>query len=473
MTYGQLMGQAKRLLQESLTRPLVVPSTAEAVAICHARARLYRVVSGAVTLHLNLRPGGPHRFQVFSGDGLTGTELELLKVLRGNLPTPAHHLTDTRPPAPAEAAAARLVRAGDLAGAAFDLLAGHLDAWQGPTMPASQPLAHSGTRVTARDAAQLAQALTGLDRRLELPLQAAAAAPSLDPPTRRLLRATAGNCRQVTQLRICEYAAQVHRLLRAPPRRAVDALDLADPVAFPLPTPAQPETLTALVAELGQIVHSYPQGLSIPDLAAVASIAARAGALTAFVTAPVGGPVGPALASAGQWRQLHHDLNGFAIHTRGRDLAAVANRFASWVDPMIRSGHRLPPATATSWLPAFSSISSELADLAYSVTRTIARSIRGGDLLVPFDRSTRGREHLYRAATATDPQVARLRRTAAATHQTAKSLAQHLAGQHAPATPAAARDRPPLPHPAAAAVPGRTPPPPAHAHPAPGSGRHP
>jgi hypothetical protein len=471
VTYGSLIGQAKRLLQESLTRPLVIPDAAEAVAICHARTRLYRVVSGGLTLHLNLRSGGRRRFPEFPGDGPTGPELELLNVLHRHLRIAARQLPDAPPTAPGRGTAARLVRAGDLAGAAFDLLAGHLDVWHGPPLPASQPLAGGGVRVTACDAAQLAQALTGLDRRLELPLYAAAATPGLDPPARRLLLATANNSRTVTRRQLGDYAAHVHRLLRTPPRRIVEMLDLADPVVPRLLAPAQPEQLTNLVAELGEIAHRNPRTLSIPDLAAIASVASRAGALTAFVTAPVGGPAGPALASAGRWRQLRHDLNVFAIPTHGHRLTTAANQFASWVDPIIHQGHRFRPATAASWLPAVAAITDKLADLAATVTRTIARAAQAGDLLLPFDPATRGREHLYQAAKPTDPRVARLRRTAAATHQAAGRLARDVAGHSAQATPNPARTGPTLSHPVAGAR-GRTPPPPGNIHPLPAVGRH-
>ena len=470
MTYGTMIGQAKRLLQESLTRPLVIPNAAEALAICHARTRLYRVVSGGLTLHLNLRSGGRRRFPEFPGDGPTGPELEILNVLHRHLRTAARQLPDAPPAAPGRGTAARLVRAGDLAGAAFDLLAGHLDVWHGPPLPASQPLAGGGVRVTACDAAQLAQALTALDRRLELPLYAAAATPGLDPPTRRLLLATANNSRTVTRRQLGEYAAHVHRLMRTPPRRTVETLDLADAVVPRLPTDAQPEQLANLVAELGEIAQRNPRTLSIPDLAAIASVAARASALTAFVTAPVGGPTGPALASAGRWRQLRHDLHSFAIPTPGHRLTTAANQFASWADPIINQGHRFRPVTASTWLPAAASITDELADLAYTVTRTIARAANAGDLLLPFDPSTRGREHLYQAVKPTDPRVIRLRRTAAATHQAASSLARDVASRPA-VTPNSARTGPPYPHPRAARLRDGTSPPPGGVHPLPAIGR--
>lgn len=45
---------------------------------------------------------------------------------------------------------------------------------------------------------------------------------------------------------------------------------------------------------------------------------------------------------------------------------------------------------------AAQSMTTDMADLAYSVTRAIERKIAVGDLLVPFDPRTRGREHRSR-----------------------------------------------------------------------------
>jgi hypothetical protein len=51
MTYGRLIGQAKQLLHQSLN-DYSMHTTADALLVCAARARLYRVLAGALALHL-------------------------------------------------------------------------------------------------------------------------------------------------------------------------------------------------------------------------------------------------------------------------------------------------------------------------------------------------------------------------------------------------------------------------------------
>jgi hypothetical protein len=180
-----------------------------------------------------------------------------------------------------------------------------------------------------------------------------------------------------------------------------------------------------LVAELRQVVHPRPDRLNISDLAAVAAIGARIGALTAYACAPLGGPVGAALATARSWRGLYQDLTPFTTSSRGHDLAGHAHRFRCWADPLIRHSDQLEFANST-WLPAIQVMTTDLTDLADSVARGIDNKLAAGGLLLPFDPGTRGREHLYRAARLTDTEVVRLRGAADLVHTATSELARDV-----------------------------------------------
>jgi hypothetical protein len=466
VTYGRLIAEAKGHLNRSLTAPVILPTPADALAVCQSRTRLYRVLAGGISLHLDLpRTAGLHRHLGYRGDGIKHREATLLETLRADLLQATHTTSDPTGPAPTgltSGTATRLARAADAAGAAFDLLAGHLTTPAGLAPADSSPLRRGGTRITAHDAVQLTRALAHLDRRLELPIRAHAH-PGLDQDLRRRLLATAEDCNRVTQHGIHQFATAIQQLLRTPTRQQVDNLDLATTAGTAgRPTPADPATAADLIAELRQAAHRRPERLSIPDLTAIASTAARLAAITAYASAPMGGPVGPALATARAWRALYQHLGPFATPARGRNLTTHAHRFRAWADPLIHHGHRIYFPTAT-WLPAIHTMTTDLTDLAHTITRAVTNKLNTGDLLLPFDRHTRSRQHLYTAAKPTDPRVTRLRQAATDTHHTTRNLthAIHDLNPPPPSRPAARAPktaRPPTPAPGRAA--GRTPPPP-------------
>jgi hypothetical protein len=71
-------------------------------------------------------------------------------------------------------------------------------------------------------------------------------------------------------------------------------------------------------------------------------------------------------------------------------------------------------------------MTTDLADLAYSLTRAITHKVAAEDLLIPFDPHARGREHLYRPATATDTPVMRLADSADLAHHSTRDLASDI-----------------------------------------------
>jgi hypothetical protein len=128
MTYGRLIAEAKQQLHAALAEPITLRDAADAAAASDARGLLYRVAAGGIALHLDLpRTVGQHRFLDYRGDGIKAREATLLGHLREDLLTAASAAPDLgQAPRPGSGTSARLARAADAAGAAFDLLAGHL-----------------------------------------------------------------------------------------------------------------------------------------------------------------------------------------------------------------------------------------------------------------------------------------------------------------------------------------------------------
>lgn len=150
MTYGRLIGEAKQLLHQTLN-DYSMHTTADALVVCAARARLYRVLAGALALHLDLpRAAGPRQFLEYRGDGIKAREATLLHQLREDLLSAAQTAGGWEAPPSDAPAGTQLARAADLAGAAFDLLAGHLHPPENPVAPSNAALRRGGTRVTAR-----------------------------------------------------------------------------------------------------------------------------------------------------------------------------------------------------------------------------------------------------------------------------------------------------------------------------------
>lgn len=426
MTYGVLISEAKQQLHRLLTSQVTLPTANDALVVCEARARLYRVVAGGIAHHLHPAvTDDPTPARQHGAGGIKLREATLLAHLRtdllrsaatatGNAPTPTH---------PA-GIVARLIRTGDLAGAAFDLLAGHLHPDRAQRVTGDSPLSPDGVRATARDAAQLARALTQLDRRLELPIRSAAGG-HLDSTSQRRLVTIADDCHRVTEDGLPELAAAIHSVLRAPARQAVDDLDIAASDTM-LRTPStKPSAAATMVNELRLRASRDPERLSIADLTAIASVGARAHTLIAYTCQEAGGPVGASLAAARQWRRVQQHLASFKTPSRGRDLAVLAHRFRGLADPLIRhSDHILFRDPA--WQPAVEAMARDLAQLGLSVTRAINGKLTAGHLLVPFDSHTRGREHLYAAAKPDNEHVALLQEAVAGTHSTAGELATSL-----------------------------------------------
>jgi hypothetical protein len=89
MTYGRLIGQAKQLLHQTLN-DYSMHTTVDALVVCAARARLYRVLAGALALHLDPpRAAEPRQFLQYRGDGIKPREATLLHQLREDLLTAA------------------------------------------------------------------------------------------------------------------------------------------------------------------------------------------------------------------------------------------------------------------------------------------------------------------------------------------------------------------------------------------------
>jgi hypothetical protein len=469
MTYGRLIGQAKQLLHQTLN-DYSMHTTADALVVCAARARLYRVLAGALALHLDPpRAAERQQFPQYRGDGIKAREATLLYQLREDLLAAAQTAGGPWEPPPSHApAGTQLARAADLAGAAFDLLAGHLHPPENPAAPSSAPLRRGGTRITARDAVQMTRGLAHLDGKLEKPIRSLART-DLDTESHQRLVATADDCKRVSRHGVREFAAAIHQVLRAPARHVVDSLDLAVPPGRS-PANLHPSSAADLITELRDVAHRRPDRLSVIDLAAMASTGARICALAAYACAPLGGPIGPALSAARGWQLVYQELTSFATPSRGRNLPIGARQFRTWADERIRSSHPNEFADATAWLPAIQSMTTDLADLAYSLTRAITHKVAAEDLLIPFDPHVRGREHLYRPATATDTPVMRLIDSADLAHHSTRDLARDIhdldpSAHPRPARAATALKRP-APDPTAAA--GRTPSPPAR-RPGPGT----
>lgn len=424
MTYGALIAEAKRQLHAALAEPITLHDVEDAIAAGHARALLYRVTAGGIALHLNLpRNMRRHRFVDYRGEGILPREATLLSHLREDLlaaASPAPH--PGQPPRPVSGTTARLTRAADTSGAAFDLLAGHLEPVDVPGVPSRSPLRRGGTRITARDAVLLARTLARLDSRLERPLRALAGH-ARDEQTRRRLVAIAEDCKRVTHHGVRQFASVIHDVLRSPARRLVDQLDLALPALTWPPAPTSPAAAADLVAGLRTSTRRHPDRLSVIDLAAVASTGATVSLLTAYASAAIGGPTGPALTAARQWRSVFQNLSPFATHSRGRNLVTHAQRVRGWAEELIRAGNGREPSQIPTLVPTIQAMTTDLADLAYAISRAIDTKMTNGDLLLPFDPGTRGREHLFRTARPAEEPVRQLRQATDHAHRSSRELA--------------------------------------------------
>lgn len=461
MTYGALIAEAKRQLHAALAEPITLHDVEDAAAAGHARALLYRVTAGGIALHLNLAHNVPrHRLVAYRGEGILPREATLLGHLRQDLLAAVRTARDPgQPPRPASGTTARLARAADTAGAAFDLLAGHLTPIDVSDAPSRSPLRRGGTRITVRDAVLLARTLARIDSRMEQPLRVLAGHAS-DEQTRRRLVAIADDCKRVTQQGIRQFASVIHDVLRGPPRRLVDDLDLAQPVTWPPAT--RPAAVADLVAGLRTATRGRPD-LSVVDLAAVASTGATVCLLTAYASAAIGGPTGTALTAARQWRRVFQSLSPFVTHSRGRDLVIHARQVRSLVEELVRAGSRSEPSQAQTWVPTIQAMTTDLADIAYAMSRAIDTKMATGDLLLPFDPGVRGREHLFRTARPTEEPVQRVRQATDHASQASQELARAVHDIHPAAHPYQTRARKawrrPPPQPGAGT--GPTPPPPA------------
>jgi hypothetical protein len=372
-------------------------------------------------------------FVEFTGEGIGRREVTLLEVLRSDLQRSARTGSDTwQPPATVSGLAKRLRTAADSAGAAFDLLAGHLSPADPRLQLNSSPLGRGGTRVTALDAVRLTRALAQLDRKLELPIRNAAR-PELDNHHLRWLIATADDCERVTQTGLREFATAIEHVLRAPDRKIVDRLDLAASALDFQALPADPAEAAAFIA--GLRAAADPELLNVRDLSAIASMGARACVVVGYACNEAGTPVGVALEAARRWRSVHADLAAFASRDGGRGLAAHAQQFCRWADPLIRRGPQITlPVTGS---PPFEQMVTELPHLAQALADAVDHLLERGDLLVPFDPDTRGREHLYAAASPSNERVVRLRGTAADVVRSTRELARSVT--ELPATASYAR----------------------------------
>lgn len=423
MTYGVLIAEAKRHLHWALAEPIMLHDVEDASAAGQARALLYRVAAGGIALHLDLpRSVRQPRFVDYRGDGIVVREASLLAHLREDLLAAARSAPYLgQPPRLVSGTTAPLARAADTAGAAFDLLAGHLKPADVPGVPSSSPLRRGGTRITVRDAVLLARTLARLDSRLERPLRALAGQ-ARDEQTRRRLVAVADDCKRVTHQGVREFASVIHDVLRSPARRLVDDLDLAKPaIAWP-PAPTSLSAAADLVAGL-RTATWRPDRLSVLDLAAVASTGATVCLLTAYASTAIGGPTGAALTAARQWRRVFQSLSPFVTHSRGRNLVTHAQRVRGWVEELMRAGSRGGLGQAPTLVPTIQAMTADLADVAYAVSRALDTKIATEDLLLPFDPGTRGREHLFRAARPTEEPVLRLRRATDHAHRSSRELA--------------------------------------------------
>jgi hypothetical protein len=419
-------------------------------------------------LHLDLpRTVGQHRFLDYRGDGIKAREATLLGHLREDLLTAASAAPDLgQAPRPGSGTSARLARAADAAGAAFDLLAGHLHPVEKQpvdvqAVPGSAPLRRGGTRITAQDAVLLARTLARLDSRLERPLRELARSAGDDQARQRLIT-VADDCKRVTHQGVRQFAAVIHDILRRPAERLIDDLDIAQPDFTWPPAPTGPTAAADLVADLRNATRRWPDRLSMLDLAAAASIGSRVCLLTAYATASFSGPTGDALTAARQWRELFQNLSRFATPSRGRHLTPLAWRFRDWVEELVRPGRQSEFSQLTTWVPTIQAMTTDLADTAYAVNRALATKLDTGQLLLPFDPGTRGREHLFRAAQPSEEPVVQLRKAAERARRSARELAHAVhdidPGAHPYPTRARKLWRRPPPEPRADAAP--TPPPP-------------
>ena len=299
---------------------------------------------------------------------------------------------------------------------------------------------------------------------IQFPLRRSAR-PELDNHHLRWLTDVAEDCKRVTREGLREFATAIEHALRAPERTTVDELDLAVPVFHPHTAPTNPTEAAELLTKLRAVAN--PELLGTRDLSAIASVCARACVVVAYAGPAAGLPVGTALQTARRWRAVHTDLAPFTSRDYGQGLTLHARQFCRWADLLIRHGPN-NAYTANSPHAAFTQILTELTRLADTLTTAIDQLTEHGGLLLPFDPGTRGREHLYVAATPSDPQLARLRRTAAHSATATRDLAHQLhppapTNQTRPAT-TTTQPTPTTPKPQRGTAPQRPPPPPRPAH---------
>ena len=317
------------------------------------------------------------------------------KAMLGLNPKPATPVKSLAAPATApgtgpSTVTVRLRWATDAAGAAFDLLASHLDGNRLPRTPDGGRLRGGDAgRAAIADAALLARGLAELDARIAGPLRAAA--DRVPDPGQRLLLATAvDDVDRVTLVGVASYARVVTDMLRSDHRAGVDDLVPA-PVLGPTWSGVHsPADAAHAVHALRSWTAQHATDLTITDLMNIAATGARLARLTGLFQLYRPGDhaaaVDAATRSATAWRQAHMGLRALrSVHSPPAG-AEPPRQLAAWLDTQLRGenpGQRLAaeladPARAAQWGASIRAITGHLPDLARGAGDSLRAQLETG-----------------------------------------------------------------------------------------------
>jgi hypothetical protein len=440
-TYGELMDQAMNELAAALATPTRFRGFREfrdrdlhhALLIVRARARLYRGLAGALR---------PFRHPV-PPDALTPAAGWAVLQLHDEAVTSTaavgailSHPEPTDLPAVAtinSAMALHLLRAADLAGAAWDLAATYIT-WRRRTPDMTIAAVYALLQQVQTDAADLAGALADLDLMLAETLHSWADVADLPPAAREAILTTLDDTARTRRGHLAHYATVFLANISRPSVRAHPIQTLRPIPMFSRQTITSPGTAAAAVALLRQWMHDDPGTLTTRDLANVAGACHRLALLGGQLAAqPARGPQRHkvrhsqhALDTAAAWRHLGMALRELTPLAAPSERAALSVTIASWATqylrpdtslPMIASGE--PTRSRRRWITTLQEITAYLPDIAHLTGQHLATQLRRGNIVSP-----RGEDHHRAFSRPTPSQIEHLATILHTTMQRSAHLAR-------------------------------------------------
>jgi hypothetical protein len=368
-----------------------------ALLLVRARARFYRGLAGALRpLHLPPPVDVPVPAAGWAAqhlhDEAAASAAKVGAILSQAEPTGLPVWTTVN-----SAMALHLLRAADLAGAAWDLAATYTTRLR-RTPDMTVAAVYALHQQVQTDAAELAGALVNLDSVLAETLRPWTDVPDLSPEAREAIGTTLDDTARTGRGHLTHYATVFLANIARPSHRPQPIQDLHPVPLFSPQAITSPGTAAEAVALLRQWMWDDLGTITARDLSNIAWAGHRLALLSGQVAAqPARGAHRPrtrhtqqALDTAATWRHLAMALRELPPLAAPTERAALPVTIASWATQYVRADQPLPMIaggepirTRRHWIAALQEITAYLPDIAHLTGQHLATQLRRGNIISP------------------------------------------------------------------------------------------